>query len=397
MSKKKVFALVSKDAMCRDYLHHYGILPGQFETPNIDELVEKGTIFNHYYCAAPSTVMAFYSMCTGLFAHETDFQLYEKCHKRIEGKTVFTEAKQYGYDEFHCMWDEDWDAFLDYYDYFREDVIIHSYKDFRAHVGVHKKGAGIIQNDEEKSIKTLRMIEEEIKSILDTTKSVFLWIHFPHVISGRSGYGSDIDLFDRYIGMIRKYVPDSCIAITADHGNMNGHKGKLAYGFDVNESSACIPLIVPRVDNLRVCNDLVSAVDLFAILYRGEIVKRDYLYCDSAYRAQEHRKLAIIHGHYKYIYNKKDNSEELYDLLYDPTERLSLINDKLFDVDRKIYVNISEEYYYPFWSELLKERLLLRTEKNRIWRDGSFIVILKSRVKELIKPFYMKFLRIIGR
>ena len=30
--------------------------------------------------------------------------------------------------------------------------------------------------------------------------------------------------------MIRGLVPDDCIAITADHGNLNGYRGKLAYG-----------------------------------------------------------------------------------------------------------------------------------------------------------------------
>ena len=172
------------------------------------------------------------------------------------------------------MWDEDWDAFLDYYDYFREDVTIHSYKNFRAHVGVHKKGEGRVHNDEKQSILTMNMIESEIKKIIETPKSVFIWIHFPHVINGRSGYGSDLDLFDRYIGVIRTIVPDNCIAITADHGNMNGYKGKLAYGFDVDEISARIPLIVPRINDIPFYNEVVSAIDLFDIIYKHKIQKR---------------------------------------------------------------------------------------------------------------------------
>lgn len=391
MEEKKKFVLVSKDAMCREYLHHYGIAPGQFETPNIDDLVDSGTLFTNYYCAAPSTVMAFYSMCLKQFAHETDFQMYEKCHQRIEGETIFTEARKNGYEEFHCIWDEDWDAFLDYYDYFRNDVIIHSVKNFRAHVGVHKKGNDIVQNNEDTCLSTMSVIESVIDKILSSPKNIFIWIHFPHVINGRSGYGSDIDLFDRYIGMIRRYVSDNCIAITADHGNMHGYKGKLAYGFDVNESSIRIPLIVPRIDNMPICNATVSAVNLFDIIYNKRIIKREYVYSDSAYRAQKHRKLAIIHGNFKYIYNKKDDSEELYDLRYDPTERLSLISDKLYDMDRKIYINISEEFHYPYWEELYRERDLLRAEKERIWKNGSFIIVLKSAIKELIRPIYNRF------
>ena len=42
----------------------------------------------------------------------------------------------------------------------------------------------------------------------------------PHVLSGRSGYGSDVDLFDYLVGQIRERFNDNSIYITADHGNV---------------------------------------------------------------------------------------------------------------------------------------------------------------------------------
>ena len=50
---------------------------------------------------------------------------------------------------------------------------------------------------------------------------------------GRSGYGGDIDGFDKCIGMLRQYFDDDSIWISADHGNMDGYKDKFSYGFDV--------------------------------------------------------------------------------------------------------------------------------------------------------------------
>lgn len=397
MKDRKVFILVSKDALCRDYLHQYGKLPGQFATPNIDELVAKGTLFTNYYCAAGSTVMAFYSMATGQFAHETDFQMYERINYQYKGETLFTKAKQRGYSQCHIVWDIDWGFLPEYFDYFRDDVTLHNIDGFRERVSFHKKVQGAVSNDDRVAYETLEMIKQKLISILDTEDSVFIWLHLPHVVRGRAGYGSDIDMFDEYIGMIRSLVPDECIAITADHGNLNGHKGKIAYGFDVYDSVANIPLITPRKHGIEVCTDNVSAVDLYSLIFEEDIPKRKFVYCDSAYRAQKSRKLAIIYKNFKYIYRKKDGSEELYDTAYDPNERFSIMEDKWFDVDRKIYVESKEEYYYPHWDDLPTIRKILREERDRIWRNGSLPVIIKSNIKDKLRPIKEWYIRFAGK
>ncbi len=397
MDNKKTYILISKDALCLDYLHLYGKKKYQFATPNIDELAKNGTLFTNYYCAAPSTVMAFYSMGTGQFAHETDFQMYERIHFPFKGDTSFTMIYSCGYDETHIVWDEDWGFLPDYFDYYRNDVTIHNIVGFRERVSFHKKVQSEVLNNDEKAFEVLDLIKDKLINILNTHKSVFIWLHLPHVVRGRAGYGSDIDMFDKYVGMVRSLVPDDCIAITADHGNLNGYRGKLAYGFDVYQRAIHIPLITPRIRDIEVCRENVSSVDLFTILLKGEIPKREFVYSDTAYRAQKSRKLAIIKGKFKYIYTKRTGKEELYDLEYDPEENFSLMDDKCYDVDRKLYVVSKEEYYYPHWNILPLIREAMRTEKKRIWRNGELRIVLKSNFKDLLRPIYDRYIRIIGK
>lgn len=389
MNEKKNYILITKDAMCTDYLPCYGNI--FWKTPNIDELAARGTVFRNYYCAAPSSTMAMYSMITGVFAHETKYEKYEKINDIYIGDTAFTRLKEKGY-ECHLIWDELWNPTPEYFNCYRDDIIIHSLHKFRQGVGAHYKHDGVLKPDKEKEDYTFNMIEETIKSILSSKKKVFVWIHFPHVIYGRVAYGSDIELFDRYVGMLRKYFDDDAISISADHGNMNGHKNKLCYGFDVYQPAARIPLITPRIDGLEEYNENASACDLYSMIF-GTLVNREYVYCDTQYCAQKKRRLAIIYKNYKYIYNKDTRTEELYDLDYDPTEEFNLISDFCYDADRKITVPSRELYYYPHWDELVEIREKMRLEKNRIWKEGKFLLNIESSVKTLIRPFYYRIAR----
>lgn len=388
MNQNKGFVFITKDAMCNDYLPIYG---NKFwKTPNIDEIAAQGTVFTNYYCAAPSSTMAMYSFITGVFAHETKYELYQRCHDVYEGETIFTKLIAAGY-ECHIVWDDLWNPTPEYVDCY-QGAQIHSLHNFRQGVGAHYRHEGQLLPDLNKEEETFRLIEETVQTILSSGKKVFLWIHFPHVIYGRVSYGGDIDLFDRYVGMLRRYFDDDAIAISADHGNMNGKKGKLCYGFDVYQSASRIPLITPRIGDLERYDGNVSAVDLYSML-NGSIVDREFIYCDTQYCAQKNRRLAILYKNYKYIYNKKTGVEELYDVSYDPGENFNLIADYNFDVDRKVNAPSRELYFYPLWDEMPKIREIMRNEKNRIWRNGSFKTILKSNAKDVLRPLYNKFVK----
>ncbi len=361
------YVLISKDALCTDYLPVYG--NKRWNTPNLIELAQQGTVFNRHYTAAPSTVMSFFSAITGKYAHETKYETYEKIGDVYQGETLFTKLHDKGY-QCHIIWGDIWSALPQYFDCYRDDVKMHVLDTFKQGVGAHYIHEGFLRPDDEKKEETLLMVKNEVEQVLNTQDDVFLWIHFPHVINGEVAYGSDIELFDRYIGMIRQYVSDDCIAVTSDHGNMNGHKGKLGYAYDVYECEIRIPLITPRKEGIGQYNELTSTVDLYELLFGNKIPKRTIVYSDSAYRAQNHRKLAIVSERYKYIYNKETDSEELYDLDYDPSEEFSLMEDYAFDPDRNVKAPSRELYYYPDWDLLPSIRSKLRQEKNKIWKNG---------------------------
>ena len=59
---KNRVVLLSKDALCKAYLPVYG--NKYWEMPNLMELAAKGTVFNRYYTAAPSSAMSHLSMFT---------------------------------------------------------------------------------------------------------------------------------------------------------------------------------------------------------------------------------------------------------------------------------------------------------------------------------------------
>lgn len=373
--------LVTHDATHCSYLPVYG--NQYWKTPNIDELASKGTVFYRFYTGAPSTIMSNMCMFTGLYSYQSELRDYGYTHKRYNGITLFDKAKSLGYSG-HIIWDEGWNSVshaVDYYYCYGEDTEFHFLDGFRQGVGAHCIHNGFLKNDFNKTKKVYEMVEEELVKILKKGKC-FIWLHVPHVINGYTGYGQDIEAFDYIVGIVRRYFDDNCIFISADHGNMNGKKNKVGYGFDVYESNAKIPLITPRIDGKTVSNDLVSNIDLGTIILERKIPSRDYVLCDSAFYAQPNRKLAIITKRFKYIYNKLTKTEELYDLEFDPNELCNIMKDYIFDVDRQTKSPLRELYFYPYWNDAEKTRVYFRDLLKTIWKNGSF--------KEVFFP-YLKY------
>lgn len=376
--------LLSKDALGKFYLPIYG--NNFWSTPNIDELAKKGTIFNRHYTAAPSSAMSYYSMFTGLFPMESNMSTYHIISEKdkFKGKTFFDKAYDLGY-ECHIIWDSVWDKTARLHsDCYGEHTIFDSIDGIRQPTGVHAIDGQKIIRDDDLAQETLKII---INKIAELTKieNLFLWVHIPHVIKGRVGYGSDIDLFDSLVGYIRNYFDDDCIFITSDHGNMNGSHGKLGYGFDVNEEAINIPLITPMIEGEKCINFPTSNVDLFELIFERKIVKREFVFSDSAYYAQLHRKLAIIYGDYKLIHSFAGNKDELFDVVYNPIESQNLFNSKQYDIDRKKYCNINELYFYPNWEEIDITKRKLIDKKNEIWKKPNKMQIIRAYYEKLGK------------
>ena len=392
MNKESIL-LLTKDAQCKVYYPCYGNKYYKDKTPNLDELVAKGTIFNRFYTAAPSSNMSYLSMFTMKYPYQHNILRYEYLDKDYEGETFFDKTKVLGFEN-HIIWDSSWDQDIQYTKCYG-DSIIHSIEDLKQAVGAHFLHKERLCPDDKKALNTLNNVRKEVENIMSQNKKVFLWIHLPHVLNGRTAYGSDMDLYDQYIGMLREYFDDSNIFISADHGNMNGSKGKIGYGFHVYESSICIPLITPRINNKIECNDNLCNIDFFDIIFNRHLPSHKFIYSDSSYYGQPNRKLCIVFKNFRYIYNKYSKKEELYDIDWDPNQDFNLIADNVYDTDRYVTTPACEYYFYPYWDDLSEIRSMLRKEKKRIWREADFLTEFYNKINQRIKPIHAKIKRLL--
>lgn len=385
--------LITKDALSKDYLPIYGNKIWKGKTPNIDELAAKGTVFNRHYTAAPSTVMAFRAMTTGKFAHEQPYANYTPHEVPGADTDMFQMAERLGYHG-HIIWDSTWvKMVLRYGNCYGRNTTFHNMDSIKQAVGCHQLHEGKLSNNEDKVNNTINRIIGEIRNIIEEEDNNFIWLHLPHVIYGRTSYGGDIDALDKLVGYIREIFSDDNIFISADHGNMNGYRGKWGYGFDVNTSAIEIPLIAPLIGGISKCNEITSNVDIKSLIFKREIIHRDYVYSDSAYFAQPHRKLSIIHQDFAYIYNKADRTEELYDLANDKYERVNLLKSIDYDVDRKVKAPVRDYYYSPYWDDVYSIVEDFRHLRSKIWRKGPFFFEMKEKYMRKLKFLIKRFVK----
>ncbi len=386
--------LITKDVLNKDYLPIYGNSYNSME--NLEALAKNGTVFDRFYTAAPSTAMSFLSMFLQKNPYEMAHKKYDEV-KEAEKNTVFDSIYNMGY-ECHIIWDKaDFDLTKKYSECYGEHSIFHMIH-INQTVGAHNLYMDEIVPNEEVATHTLSILSDEIEKITSSQESkLFVWIHIPHVMKGRNCYGADMDIFDKFIGIVRTFFDDDSIYISADHGNMNGIKNKIAYGFDVYEPAVNIPLITPRIENMKHCDYPVSNTDLLNIIISGEIPQREYVYSDCAYYMQPRRKLAIIKGNYKYIYNKRTKTEELYDLQFDPEENCNIVSDRIYDIDRRVMTPLKQVYFYPRWDEAKEALNELRQEKNRIWRQENMLQHIFYFAQEKRDIMYKKVKQIVAR
>lgn len=393
MNKDSILFL-TKDAMCKDYLPIYGNKYWEGKTPNMDELAKKGTVYNNFFTAAPSSSMSYLSMFTRKYPYQQEIRTYVPLNKPYQGKTLFDDAYDMGF-ECHVIWDATWKTMAyGYTQCYGKHTTIHYLAEIKQPVGSHYLHEGLLCRNKEKEEMAFEKVRKEVEEIVNTDKKVFIWCHLPHVLNGRISYCDDIDLFDKYIGMFRTYFQDENIFLSADHGNMNGLKGKIGYGFDVYDKNIRIPFISPRIDDLEICDKQVSNINVFELIFKRQIVDSPITFSDSAYYAQPKRKLAVMSGRYRYIYNKKTKTEEFYDVEWDPYQQFNMISDSIYDVDRNVTTPAREYYFYPYWDEIPEIIKRLRVAKDSIWRDAPKSQELfekfkkNSLFKTILKPFF---------
>lgn len=380
--------LISKDAQLAQFYPPYK--QTYYKTPNIDELACKGTVFLNHYTAAPSTAMAFTSMFTGLYGYQTDRKKYTEVDE-FTGDTLFGRLQKNGYHS-HVIWDKSYVHLAQRFSKcYGRDTVFHN-TDFLTHPQP-KHVKGVIDDltyHPELELDAKQKFEALVKEILSEEQPVFLWVHFPHVLSGRNAYGSDIDLFDDMIGIVRRYFDDENIFLTADHGHMNGVKGKYGYGFDLHNSAIKIPLITPRIDGCEYITHNTSNTQLSDIILRRTVEQKDILVSETAYYVQPHRKMAVICGNYKYIYEKATKKEFLYDVAWDPNEDHNLLDAEIYDTDRRTHYSSAQRFFYPYWKEAQSMALILKAYKDQIWKNAPFFIGLKEGIVFHMKMLYQK-------
>ena len=388
MNQRNRIILISKDVLMRGYLPVYGNKYNK--TPNIDELSEKGTVFNRHYTAAPSTAMAFTSMFTGLYAYETDRKKYIEVSD-WQGDTFFDKMAQRGYD-CHIVWDKSYVYLAQRYSKcYGRNSKFHNTEFLTRSQPAHIKGRhDDMSFDAALEEECITKMQELTEEIVNGSEKIFMWVHFPHALLGRNAYGSDIDMLDRMIGMFRQYFNDDSIYITADHGHMNGSHGKYGYGFDVYENAIQIPLITPRIDGMKTVDFATSNIQLGDSI-QGKVEKHDIIYSETAYYMQPHRKIAIIKGRFKYIYEKLTGKEFLFDIEWDKDENINLLDTEIYDTDRNRSYSLTQRFFYPYWTEINNTFNELRNEKNRIWKNAPFPTEIKEKILFRLKKLYMKF------
>lgn len=381
---------ISKDACNKHALPVYG--NRYWKTPNIDALAAKGTVFNRHYTAAASTAMAFTSMSLGKYCYETGRRVY-KNEKAINGNTLFDKLYDLGY-EIHIMWDDTYTSFAE--THFKCEGLhtqIHSLHAIKQQITAHKKGQiDDMTFDDSETQVALDLIKSEFQKIkVCAKKDIFLWFHLPHVMRGRQGYGSDIDVYDKVIGIARDMFGDDEIFISADHGHMNGWKDKYHYGYDVEEEAICIPLIGPKVNGVSAIDFPTSTLQMLDILHYRKVDPLDYVMCETAYYAQPKRKIAVVKGKYKYSYNKETDKEYLYDLDFDPEENHNLVYPEFYDTDRFLWYSTSQCFYYPYWDTAMNVLQEMRLIKDGMWKNGTVFEELYNKFLHRIKSLYTRY------
>lgn len=366
----KHLVLISKDALRKEALPTYGNT--YWKTPNIDELAAKGTVFHRHYAAGSSTAMAITAMALGRYCYETDRRLYDGSESNENGNTIFDRLYDMGYDV-HIAWDSSYTAFAK--SHFRCEGAHTTVHSFERIIPQHERHtAGVFDDLTFLPEETERGLEE-VQALFDTLsakeKPQFLWLHMPHVFRGRNAYDSDIDVFDRVIGMARQAFGDECLFISADHGQMNGHKGKFGYGFDVEESNICIPLITPKFQGMDRVDFPTTAVQMLELFGLEPFVRQERIISETAYYVQPTRKVAILRDQFKLTYDKKARRFGLYDLNYDPLEEHNLFYPEFYDVDRRCWFSLNQRFFYPDWELANKMKEILLKDFHSFWRKGT--------------------------
>ncbi len=310
--------------------------------PNYNKLIEKGVHYSNVIATAPSTAMSLTSMFTGLYVHELGRRSYSNEDSEIPSDTVslFKDLENQGYNTYVL-----WDAELETGNPIKYKI--------NAWSGSNTKFKHFRRKSKSKSKSILGKISHkvtakkggdwllgELNYFIDNEFSGpwAAFVRFGPELGERytkssnevTNYIPDNELFqfDSVIGeFFSKSREDLKVIICEDHGKMLGENGILSYAFNLMEGTLYTPILVVDSDLPHCIIDKTISLSNFKnIVLDREVQYTKYIYADSSYADQWHRKTMVRKGKWKYIYNRDEwpVKEQLFDLDTDPNEMINL-------------------------------------------------------------------------
>jgi arylsulfatase A-like enzyme len=325
--------LISVDAMRADHMQTYGY--PRPVTPALDTWAKTAAVFERGYSQVPHTSFSVTSLMTGSYIYS--LRSIDPGHRYI---TIAETLRRYGYKTGG---------------FFPPAIFYIDHENFTAFES-SKFGFEYVKYEfleaQPRIDQVLSFLQEE------KDRHVFVWIHFfePHEPYDRhpgfdfgpravDRYDGEIAYVDAQIGRllthIKQKMPNTFIALTADHGEEFGEHGGHYHGNALYEQQIRVPLIIsgPGIAPRRIQGDaqvidlpvtLLALADLPLVAgMRGTdlgpwLAGEDPKLLPPIFSEIEQKKVVISQGK-KLVCDTKRDFCELYDLLADPGESRNLV------------------------------------------------------------------------
>lgn len=319
---------------------------GLIETPHLEGLIAESTFYSNVISAAPSTAMSLTSMFTGLFPHEFGRRSYAPSDGGLPPSTIslFVELERMGYNT-HVLWDE---------------IMENKQQKSRINVWQGQTTKFFVNYKRSSNMYVRAVLDKKILKRhgkvweLNQALSYIDTLEPPWAVMVRFGreIGSDFvgaskhitneewddELFeiDDVIKQLMEHYPDNTrLILSSDHGCMYGEQGIWGYAFNLHEGTLKVPLVDynPNEKNGKTVDELISLINYKNIILNREIRKTKYLYADTAYADQWHRKTMVRYDRWKYVYHRDGwpCKEQFFDLKTDPHEMINLAAPRYVD------------------------------------------------------------------
>ena len=214
-------------------------------------------------------------------------------------------------------------------------------------------------------------------------------------------YDSEINYVDSYVGELIERLDldkNSLLIITSDHGEQFFERGKIGHPFNLHSEVLNVPLIIklPETLEMETIENQASLIDIMPTIShildtdppkqtRGKsLLKHKGLFKwlkTTLFRRKGSRHIfaeldtkstlkAIISSDWKYIYNLKKQTQQLYNIISDPNELTNLSDKKALQRDqlKKQLLNwVSNSRTYPVESQSFE---LSQEEKEKLEAMG---------------------------